>query len=320
MRGRFAPGPTGYLHLGNVWTALLSWLQVRQQGGTWVLRLEDVDEQRSRAVFARSILRDITWLGLTWDEGPRIGGPYAPYIQQQRYGLYMRALQLLQRQGLLYPCYCNRARLQTLGAPHAGERHVYDGCCYKRFKKNMAPPGDKPPSRRVHVPPDTLVFADLQYGRQETALRRDGGDFVVRRADGLFTYALAAVVDDGAMAITHVVRGAIYCRLRRNKSGCCRCWDMTYRSICMCRCWWMPGLTGCPSGNTESRLPPCGTPGRIPVKFYRIWHGAAVWYGKNVAIPWRNWCNKASCPACPGRIYAWRRRSGKFVRCYSRNE
>lgn len=207
MRGRFAPGPTGYLHLGNVWTALLSWLQVRQQGGTWVLRLEDVDEQRSRAVFARSILRDITWLGLTWDEGPRIGGPYAPYIQQQRYGLYMRALQLLQRQGLLYPCYCNRARLQTLGAPHAGERHVYDGCCYKRFKKNMAPSGDKPPSRRVHVPPDTLVFADLQYGRQETALRRDGGDFVVRRADGLFTYALAAVVDDGAMAITHVVRG-----------------------------------------------------------------------------------------------------------------
>ena len=106
MRGRFAPSPTGYIHLGNVWTAFLAWLQVRQQKGTLILRIEDIDEQRSKPEYTQALLEDLAWLGLDWDEGPGKGGPYGPYIQQERYSLYEKALQELQAKHLLYPCYC----------------------------------------------------------------------------------------------------------------------------------------------------------------------------------------------------------------------
>lgn len=206
MRGRFAPSPTGYIHIGNVWTAFLCWLQVRQAGGTLVLRIEDIDEQRSKPEFIQALLDDLTWLGLTWDEGPDVGGPVGPYVQQERYGFYEDALALLREKGLLYPCYCSRARLQAIGAPHEGEHIVYDGHCYgltEAERQQMT----KKPSWRVHVPDVTISFTDGLYGPQQAYLPTYCGDFVVRRADGLYAYQLAVSVDDGLMGITHVLRG-----------------------------------------------------------------------------------------------------------------
>lgn len=206
MRGRFAPSPTGYLHLGNVWSAFLAWLQVRQAGGTLVLRIEDIDEQRSKDVYTKALMEDLSWLGLTWDEGPDVGGPYAPYIQQQRYARYDQALEYLREMGILYPCYCSRTRLQAIGAPHAGEHTVYDGHCFglsEEERRRMT----KTPSWRLHVPDETVYFTDGIYGRQAGNLPHSCGDFVVRRSDGMYAYQLAVSVDDGSMAITHVLRG-----------------------------------------------------------------------------------------------------------------
>lgn len=206
MRGRFAPSPTGYIHLGNVWTALLAWLQVRQQKGTLILRIEDIDEQRSKPEYTQALLEDLAWLGLDWDEGPGKGGPYGPYIQQERYSLYEKALQELQAKHLLYPCYCSRARLQAIGAPHEGEHRLYDGHCYgmpEEQRRQM----DRKPSWRVHVPHVSVSFTDGSYGPFSDYLPRVCGDFVVRRADGLYAYQLAVAVDDGSMGITHVLRG-----------------------------------------------------------------------------------------------------------------
>lgn len=206
MRGRFAPSPTGYIHLGNVWTAFLAWLQVRQQKGTLILRIEDIDEQRSKPEYTQALLEDLAWLGLDWDEGPGKGGPYGPYIQQKRYSLYEKALQELQAKHLLYPCYCSRARLQAIGAPHEGEHRLYDGHCYgmpEEQRRQM----DRKPSWRVHVPHVSVSFTDGSYGPFSDYLPRVCGDFVVRRADGLYAYQLAVAVDDGSMGITHVLRG-----------------------------------------------------------------------------------------------------------------
>lgn len=206
MRGRFAPSPTGYIHLGNVWTAFLAWLQVRQQKGTLILRIEDIDEQRSKPEYTQALLEDLAWLGLDWDEGPGKGGPYGPYIQQERYSLYEKALQELQVKHLLYPCYCSRARLQAIGAPHEGEHRLYDGHCYgmpEEQRRQM----DRKPSWRVHVPHVSVSFTDGSYGPFSDYLPRGCGDFVVRRADGLYAYQLAVAVDDGSMGITHVLRG-----------------------------------------------------------------------------------------------------------------
>lgn len=206
MRGRFAPSPTGYIHLGNVWSAFLAWLQVRQAGGTLVLRIEDIDEQRSKAVYTKALMEDLSWLGLDWDEGPDVGGPYGPYVQQERYDRYDEALDVLREKGLLYPCYCSRTRLQAIGAPHAGEHTVYDGHCYglsEAERRRMT----KKPSWRIHVPDKTIYFTDGVYGKQAGNLPHGCGDFVVRRADDMYAYQLAVSVDDGSMAITHVLRG-----------------------------------------------------------------------------------------------------------------
>jgi len=207
MRGRFAPSPTGYIHLGNVWTALLGWLQVRRAGGTLVLRLEDIDTQRSKPEYAKALLEDLHWLGLDWDEGPDCGGPCGPYVQKQRYEHYDEALQILQQKRLLYPCYCTRARLQAVaGAPHEGEHHLYDQHCYGLSERERAAMG-RTPSWRIHVPSETICFVDGLYGRQEATLSRSCGDYVVRRSDGMYAYQLAVSVDDAAMGITHVLRG-----------------------------------------------------------------------------------------------------------------
>ena len=156
MRSRFAPSPTGYLHLGNVWTALLCWLQTRQAGGTLILRIEDIDEQRSKSVFAEAFMADMRRLGLDWDEGPDMGGSYGPYVQSKRYFMYEEALNRLKRDGLIYPCYCSRARLQRISsAPHEGEYHVYDGHCYGLSEESR--PEGKSPSLRLHVSDELIT-------------------------------------------------------------------------------------------------------------------------------------------------------------------
>ena len=205
MRGRFAPSPTGQMHLGNAWTALLAWLQVRAQGGSLVLRMEDLDPDRSQAKYVQGLEADLRWLGLDWDEGGDLGGFYGPYAQDARRDLYETALQRLQEQQLVYPCYCTRAELAA-SAPHGedGER-IYPGTCAGGVTGNKLA---RKPSLRLKVPEEEIAFEDGVYGLVRQNLRQECGDFVVRRSDGVHAYQLAVVVDDALMGITHVLRGA----------------------------------------------------------------------------------------------------------------
>ncbi|EGJ49546.1 tRNA glutamyl-Q(34) synthetase GluQRS [Desulfocurvibacter africanus] len=212
IRGRFAPSPTGSMHLGNAWAALLGWLAVRSQGGRMVLRIEDLDPERSRPEYMAGLLEDLAWLGLDWDEGPDKGGPYEPYVQSQRLALYDEALSRLAERGLVYPCYCTRKELRTAAsAPHAGEEApLYGGACRllgaeERRKKERA---GRSPAMRLRCPAESVSFTDLLHGRITVDPALTAGDFALRRSDGVHAYQLAVVVDDGAMDINLVVRGA----------------------------------------------------------------------------------------------------------------
>jgi len=214
MRGRFAPTPSGQLHLGNARTALLAWLQVRQAGGTFILRMEDIDKPRSRPHLAAQVLDDLRWLGLDWDEGPDNGGPFAPYTQSEREALYQQALETLRETGHLYPCYCSRAEIMAIAsAPHglAEEGPAYPGTCrhlspaQRAERAERMAPG-KQPSLRFALPEAPQRFHDLLAGPQAFPPGH-GGDFVIKRADGIFGYQLAVVVDDALMQVTHVLRG-----------------------------------------------------------------------------------------------------------------
>jgi glutamyl-tRNA synthetase len=211
MRGRFAPTPSGMLHIGNARTALLAWLQVRQAGGQFLLRMEDIDRPRSRADVAEAILADLRWLGLHWDEGPDVGGSVGPYTQSERTALYQEALARLESQGLVYPCFCSRAELQAIAsAPHglASEGPAYPGTCRGLTPAERAVKAQtKQPSLRFRMPDEPTAFTDLVQGAQSFP-GGAGGDFVIKRADGIWGYQLAVVVDDGLMGITDVLRGA----------------------------------------------------------------------------------------------------------------
>lgn len=187
------------MHLGNLFSALLAWLSVRSQGGELVLRMEDLDTQRTNAGYASQLRRDLTWLGLTWD---RETTP-----QSQRQEAYQAAFRLLEEMGLLYPCYCTRSRLHRIDAPHATDGvYVYDGRCRNRKPEEWAAFG-RLPAWRVRVPDREVSLWDGVQGQYIENLARDCGDFVVRRADGVFVYQLAVVVDDAAAGVTEVVRG-----------------------------------------------------------------------------------------------------------------
>lgn len=214
-RGRFAPSPSGRMHLGNAWTALLAWLDIRKLGGTMVLRLEDLDPDRSRAEYAAGLLEDLRWLGLDWDEGPDRPGDSAPYNQSERADLYLAAFALLAKQGLVYPCFCSRAQLRSaasvVSAPHAGEvEPIYSGRCAQLSPQEQSDllAAKRQAAYRLRVGPAEIAFVDLLFGPQVQALQQSCGDFVIRRADGVFAYQLAVVVDDAAMGITRVLRGA----------------------------------------------------------------------------------------------------------------
>lgn len=197
--GRFAPSPSGRMHLGNVWSALLAWLSVRSQDGEMVLRLEDLDPDRCRPAYCDQLKDDLQWLGLDWDrEQTR---------QSLRTDAYAAAFSKLESMGLVYPCYCSRADLHAANAPHASDgRLLYAGTCrhlteWQRREKTKAP------AWRLMVPDETITFTDGLQGTISENLAADCGDFIIRRADGVYAYQLAVVVDDLEGGITEVVRG-----------------------------------------------------------------------------------------------------------------
>lgn len=208
--GRFAPSPSGRIHLGNILCCLLAWLSARQQAGRVVLRIEDLDTARCPRRYADQMEEDLRWLGLNWDEGPAVGGQSEPYYQSQRTALYQAALEKLEAQGLVYPCFCTRAELHAASAPHREDGQViYAGTC-RRLTAEQAAERMKirAPALRLKVPEEAWEFTDGHMGPYCENLARDCGDFLLRRSDGMFAYQLAVVVDDAAMGVTEVVRGA----------------------------------------------------------------------------------------------------------------
>jgi glutamyl-tRNA synthetase len=211
VRGRLAPSPTGYLHIGNAWAFLWAWVAARHEGGQVVLRMEDIDPQRSRPEYAHAILEDLRWLGLDWDEGPDIGGSYGPYTQQERLSLYQEVLCSFTQRGIAYPCFCTRKELRSLaGAPHWGDAGAaYSGTCRGLSAAEIEAKlrSGRRPALRLLCPCEPVVFNDALYGQQQCTLQEIGGDFALCRSDGVVAYQLAVAVDDHAMGITQVVRG-----------------------------------------------------------------------------------------------------------------
>ena len=197
--GRFAPTPSGRMHMGNVFAALIAWLAVRSQGGTMLLRMEDLDRQRTKAEYAQVLLEDLAWLGLDYD--------LQTQPQSQRTEIYIEFFEKLKLMGLLYPCYCTRDQLHSVNAPHRSDgTYVYPGTCRdlsEQERSEMA----KTPAWRVRVPDRSYTVRDRIQGIYTENLAADCGDFIVRRADGAFVYQLAVTVDDGLSGVTQVVRG-----------------------------------------------------------------------------------------------------------------
>ncbi len=210
-RGRFAPSPTGPLHLGNARTALLSWLAARAAGGRWLQRVEDLDRARVRPGLEERILGELRWLGLDWDEGPDVGGPSGPYRQSERLGRYDDALRRLREAGRVYPCFCSRAEIaRAAEAPHglSDDGPRYPGTCARLSTEEADRRSvGRRPAWRLRVAPGEVRFEDGVHGPQAVDVSTQVGDFVVARADGVPAYQLAVVVDDAAMGITDVVRG-----------------------------------------------------------------------------------------------------------------
>ena len=200
--GRFAPSPSGRMHLGNVWACLLAWLAARSAGGAVVLRLEDLDPGRCRPEYCDQVMRDLEWLGLGWDG--------EPVYQSRRTQAYAQAFQELERQGLVYPCFCTRAQRLAASAPHRSDGAVvYDGRCARLTPEQRAELSrTRRPAWRVRAPEKTITFRDLLQGEYGEDLKRDCGDFILRRSDGVYAYQLAVVVDDAWMGVNQVVRGS----------------------------------------------------------------------------------------------------------------
>ena len=194
--GRFAPTPSGRMHLGNVFAALIAWLSIRSRNGEMVLRMEDLDTQRTSMEFAETLRKDLAWLGLDYDR--------EQVPQSQRSKAYDGYFEMLRDKGLLYPCYCTRSQLHGVNAPHLSDgTYVYPGTC-----RNLTePPKNRLPSWRVCVPDQLWTVEDKVQGHYELNLATECGDMVVRRADGVYVYQLAVTVDDGEAGVTEVVRG-----------------------------------------------------------------------------------------------------------------
>ena len=204
--GRFAPTPSGRMHLGNVFSCLMAWLSARSAHGRVVLRIEDLDPRAQDKAVADRLMADLEWLGLPWDEGP--------YWQSERTDIYEDVVRRLSELGLTYPCFCTRAELHAATAPHASDgTYLYAGTCRSLTPEQIAERARRrAPAMRLRVPDEgdpagAIEFCDLAYGPQKEVLAHECGDFLVRRSDGVFAYQLAVVIDDGLMGVNQVVRG-----------------------------------------------------------------------------------------------------------------
>ena len=197
--GRFAPTPSGRMHLGNVFAALVAWLSVRHDHGQMVLRMEDLDTQRTSGEFAQILREDLLWLGLDWDAETQ--------PQSQRSEIYQTYFDRLEAMDLLYPCYCTRSQLHSVNAPHLSDgTYVYAGTCRNLSDEERAAFG-RAPAWRVKVPDQAWTVDDKIQGIYTENLATHCGDFVVRRADGVYVYQLAVTVDDALAGVNQVVRG-----------------------------------------------------------------------------------------------------------------
>ena len=205
--GRFAPSPSGYMHMGNLLAMLLAWLDIRAQNGKMIFRMEDLDPARSKREYIDALAADLRWLGLDWD----IGFPDPAYAQSNRTALYAEAFDELRGRGLVYPCYCTRAeRLAAASAPHPGEASADAGCRCARMteaERRAMEAAGRLPSWKIRAPHETVTVTDGHYGPISQDLARDAGDFILRRRDGVFAYQLAVTADDMRMGVTRVVRG-----------------------------------------------------------------------------------------------------------------
>jgi glutamyl-tRNA synthetase len=210
IRTRFAPSPTGHLHIGNARTAIMNWIFTRHHKGKFLLRIEDTDRDRSTEASEIAILEDLKWLGINWDEGPNIGGKFKPYRQSERIHLYQEYIRKLEDSGNIYPCYCTAEELDSRRKAklEKGESLMYDGRCRQLThdqRKKMEQQGKKP-AFRFRVDEDEVTFVDLV--KESISFRKENiGDFIVVRPDGMPIYNFACVVDDHLMEITHVIRG-----------------------------------------------------------------------------------------------------------------
>ena len=231
--GRYAPSPSGRMHLGNLCCCLLAWLSAKSRGGKVVLRIEDLDAVRCPREFADLLEADLAWLGLAADEGGSKGGPRGPYYQSERSAIYEEYYQKLVRKGLVYPCFCSRSQLHAADAPHRSDgKVVYAGTC-----RNLTPEeivlrtARRKPAWRVMVPDETISFVDGHMGPYAENLAQDCGDFYLRRADGVFAYQLAVVVDDALMGcmvpklvLQPIVENAVIHGVRDMDDGYIKIW------------------------------------------------------------------------------------------------
>ena len=209
IRGRFAPTPSGFLHLGNVFCSLMAWLYAKSQGGEIVLRIEDLDSMRCPRSNADILAQDLEWLGLTWDEGAYCSNDSDAYFQSNRFGIYEPYFYTLLTNGQIFPCFCSRNELHVADAPHLSDgRVIYPGTCRNLTYQQRAEKSKyRKPAYRVRVPDETIHFVDGHYGPQAFDLAKENGDFIIRRSDGVYAYQLAVTIDDALMGINQVVRG-----------------------------------------------------------------------------------------------------------------
>lgn len=207
--GRFAPTPSGRIHLGNIFCSLLAWLQAKSAGGRIVLRIEDLDNVRCPRQNADLLARDLEWLGLYWDEGAYCNADSESFFQSARSEIYAEYFHELEKQNLVYPCFCSRAELHAAEAPHLSDgRVIYSGACRHLSPAQQQEKAQKrKPAYRLRVPERIISFHDGHYGLCQYNLACDSGDFIIRRSDGIYAYQLAVTVDDALMGVTQVVRG-----------------------------------------------------------------------------------------------------------------
>ena len=204
MIGRFAPTPSGRMHLGNLYCALLAWASARAQGGQFIVRIEDLDAGRCRfEPHIEKVFDDLRWLGIDWDAGE---DPQS--FQSKRSAIYEEYFEKLKQVAEIYPCYCSRAELHAASAPHLADgQPLYDGRCYRMWKDGVTPDTNRRPAWRINLPNKEVTFTDLVMGEYRENLATECGDFILRRSDGVYAYQLAVVVDDALSGVTEVVRG-----------------------------------------------------------------------------------------------------------------